>query len=99
MIEMIQEAIELKTSHLLILGDLNYPGIDCNLQTSSSSCEWSFLDSLRDWLLWQHTTQPTRYRVQQKANILDLAITNVEGNVKKLNMGEPVGKRDHVMLN
>lgn len=99
-IEMIQNAVDLKTSHLLIMGDLNLPGIDWNLQTSSGSLqERSFLNSFHDWFLWQHTTQPTHYRAQQTANILDLVITNEENNVKEINVCEPVGKSDNVFLN
>jgi len=82
MMAMISEAVGKKTSHVLIMGDFNFPGIDWNSLTSSaSSQEQLFLEEYQDWFLWQHTTRPTRFRGQQTANILDLVMTNEEGMI------------------
>jgi len=43
--------------------------------------EQEFLDCFRDSFLWQHVTQPTRFRGDQTANILDLIMTNEESMI------------------
>ena len=99
MMSMITEIVDRKFSHLLITGDFNYPGIDWSSQRSEKSWqEQTFLESFRDWFLWQHVEKPTRYRVQQTANILDLVITNEQTMIGEINYGEPVGKSDHLCL-
>ena len=89
----------MKSSHLMIMGDLNYPGIEWSTMRSTGSMQESeFLESFRDWFLFQHSSQPTHYRAEQRANILDVVKTNEEGMVDDLEIGEPVGRSDHVVL-
>ena len=89
----------MKPSHLMIMGVLNYPGIEWSTMMSSGSMQESeFLESFGDWFLFQHSTQPTHYRAKQRANILDVVMTNEEGMVEDLEIGEPVGRSDHVVM-
>ncbi len=82
------------------MGDFNFPGIYWEDQSSvGSKQEQNFLESFRDWFLWQHCTQPTRFRAQQNENILDLVMTNEQGMVDKIQYNEPIGKSDHLVLN
>ena len=95
----ISEIVSRNPSHLLVMGDFNYPGIDWNNELSErSQQEQEFLSSFRDWFLWQHVKEPTRYRSQQTANILDLVMTNEEDMIQHINYNEPVGKSDHLCI-
>jgi len=87
----------MKTSHVLIFGDFNYPGIDWDTQTSVASVnEQEFLDYFRVSFLWQHVTQPTRFRGDQTANILELIMTNEERMIDDISCVDPIGKSDHL---
>ena len=93
LISMIGEITRMQHTELLIIGDFNYPGIDWSLETSNGTGqEHEFMEGFRDWFLWQHVTEPTRYRLNQRANILDLVMTNEQAMVENIDYGEPVGK-------
>lgn len=99
LIQTITEMVQRRPSHLLIMGDFNFPGINWEEQSSVGSCqEHMFLEGFRDWFLWQHCSLPTRFRTQQTANILDLVMTNEEGMIDKINYDVPIGKSDHLVL-
>jgi len=98
---MLREVANGKSSHVMIMGDFNYPEIDWGLQMSSAPSKHSshvFLTGCMDSFLFQHVQQPTHYRAQQKANVLDLLFTNEEGMVDGLEYREPVGSSDHLLL-
>ena len=86
--------------YVMIMGDLNFPEISWDTGTvlSGGAHVQEFLDCVRDNYLYQHVTSPTRYRGTQKANVLDLIMTNDEDIVKAVEHGEPLGKSDHVAL-
>ena len=70
-----------------MLGDYNYPNINweyCNTPKVNESPEYKFLQCLRDKSLVQHVMSPTRGRLGNTANILDLLITNELGMVKEI---------------
>jgi hypothetical protein len=86
----------------MIMGDLNFPEIDWDLEASTVPGEHishDFMTACKDWFLYQHVHQPTRHRQQQKANILDLLFTNEEGMIEQLTYREPIGSSDHMVLN
>jgi Reverse transcriptase (RNA-dependent DNA polymerase)/Endonuclease-reverse transcriptase len=96
---MISEAANRETTHLCIMGDFNYPGIDWETGTASGSeQERVFVGRLADLFLWQHIKQPTRYRVGQTAHILDLVMTTEEGMIQGIEYTDPIGRSDHVVL-
>ena len=89
-------------SHLIIMGDFNYPEIDWNYTISrAAECHPShiFLHSIQDSLLYQHVTQPTRHRLGESPNTLDLIITNEDGMINKINPLPPIDNSDHICLN
>jgi endonuclease/exonuclease/phosphatase family metal-dependent hydrolase len=101
-IAMISEVIEMRHSHVLIMGDFNYPEINWDLQVSNSAPDHPsqrFIAGYKDWFLFQHVTQPTHYRAQQQANILDLVMTNECGMIDNIQYSEPVGRSHHCLLN
>ena len=63
---LIREACQNKSSHLLMVGDFNYPDIDWSSWTttgdSTETDEYRFIEALRDGYLYQHVTQDTRGR-------------------------------------
>ena len=99
-VSMIANIVNMKASHLMIMGDFNYPGIDWIMQTSTGAAQEDFfLEGFRDWFLWQHSNKPTHYRAQQTANILDLVFTNKEGMIENLQYEEPIGSSHHLTMN
>ena len=100
-IEQFETVMKERYSHIVIMGDFNYPEIDWELQVSSASVNHpshNFILNYKDWFLYQHVTQPTHFRAQQNANILDLIMTNEADMVDELHYGEPIGKSHHVVL-
>ena len=98
---LLSEVVSTEPSHLLIAGDFNYPQIDWDLVFCSapeSHPTHKFLNAVQDCLLFQHVTQPTRFREGTTPNVLDLVLTNEEGMLNNLQYLPGLGKSDHVML-
>ena len=61
---LIREAVSKTYSHVLLMGDFNYPDIDWFNWTTKSdkpeSQEFKFIECIRDSFLYQHITKPTR---------------------------------------
>jgi len=90
-----------KYSHVLVMGDLNYPEIDWMTWTTPKNCdsdEYHFIEAVRDTFLNQHVTVPTRVRGKDKPSTLDLIFTNEVGILSDLNVLSPIGKSDHAVL-
>ncbi|XP_066292857.1 uncharacterized protein [Branchiostoma lanceolatum] len=49
-------------------------------------------------LLYQHVFKPTRYRVGESPNILDLVLTNEDGMVEKIEYLPGIGLSDHIRI-
>ena len=98
---MLKQATEIKATHTLIMGDFNHPEIDwqqCSCDKSSNHPASKFLETIRDSFLYQHVTQATHFRSCQKANVLDLILTNEEEMINELEYLAPLGKSHHVVL-
>ena len=97
----IKEAADLGSSHLLIVGDFNYPRIDWETEDVNENSEVikPFLDEIQTNFLHQHITKPTRYRGGQEPSLLDLILTNEEGMINELTHNPPLGDSDHECLN
>lgn len=97
-----KKASEGNYSHVLIMGDFNYPGLSwedmhpCSQRANKE--EQGFAEAVMDCFLLQHVTNPTRVRVNQTPSLLDLVFTNEEGMILDINIGEPVGKSDHCVI-
>ena len=98
--KLISTASGMMTTHLLIAGDFNLPGIDWeNEFTQGERPNLSdFVNTIQNCFLYQHTRKPTRYRAGETSNVLDLVITNEEGMVTNINHCPGIGKSDHECL-
>jgi hypothetical protein len=99
--KLIVKASKLNFSHVLIMGDLNHPAVNWNnLSTEHAEGHktFKFLESLKDSYLFQHVENPTHKRPGEKANILDLVLTNEENMVENLRHNEPLGKSHHHVI-
>jgi len=86
-------------THVLIMGDFNYPIINWNTGNSSlPTSESLFMDTINDSYLYQHVTCPTRVKPNQCPNVLDLIFTNEDGMLSDLEVLAPLGKSDHTVL-
>ena len=65
----------INVSHILLMGDFNFPSIDwseCICLSGESSLAFSFLDAVQDSFLTQHVSNCTRHRDGQQSSLLDL---------------------------
>ena len=89
-------------SHILMMGDFNYPDIDWESWNSkgdsTETVEYRFIDKLQDNYLFQHILKPTRWRGSNKPSILDLIISNEENMVSNIEYSSPLGKSDHCVV-
>ena len=88
-------------SRILLFGDFNYPEIDWNNHftcTDDSHPAYQFLDTIDDCFLVQCIDKPTRHRVDQTSNTLDLILTDDQTSINKLQFGDPLGSSDHVTI-
>ena len=79
-------------THILVMGDFNYPGIDWDMLTSDSLGE-EFLDLVQDNFWTQHVLTPTR-----GLNVLDLILTSEEGMIDNVTVNEHLSNSDHNIL-
>ena len=88
-------------SHLMIVGDFNFPQIDWEAalsQAANSHSSHSFLEIIQDHFLFQHVRKPTRFRLGETPSVLDLILTTEEGMVRNLEHLPGLGRSDHVVL-
>ncbi len=98
---LLQEVDEINPSHLLIVGDFNFPEVDwSNYYSNAPQNHRShiFINKILDVFLYQHITEYTRYREGQNPSLPDLILTNEEGMVNDIQYVSPLGKSDHVCL-
>ena len=85
-------------THLLVMGDFNFPDIDWENWSSSDSNSQEFIEIIQDTYLQQHVTQPTRYGAGQASNCLDLIFINEEEMIQQVQISDPLGLSDHCAL-
>ena len=88
-------------SHLLIMGDFNYPEINWDEQTTNTVETHPtnlFLKKVNDYYLTQHVDQPTRHRQNQIPNCQDLILTPNDSDISRMQFKEPLGISDHLTL-
>ncbi len=100
---LIKEVSKDNPTHLLMVGDFNYSGIDWNSNTTigedtTTNEDYQFLETIRDSYLFQHVTENTRGRGTDTPHLLDLLLTNEEGMIGQVNHEAPLGKSDHCTL-
>ena len=96
---LINEACSLGYSHLLIMGDFNYPKILWQLHYApgEKSEESKFIECIENNYLTQHIDKPTRWRGDNEPHILDLILTH-EDNISDIEYQSPLGKSDHSII-
>ena len=100
--KLIKNLTNLHYSHILMLGDFNYPNIKWSEQNNGvAACHESsrFIEAVMDAYLLQHIHVPTRYRQNQTSNILDLVFTNEINMINNITILPPIGYSDHVVIN
>jgi len=98
---LLQETIDMNTSHVLIVGDFNYGSIDWELYQSTEAlehCPTLFTENVKDLFLYQHVGENTRHRVGQSSSRLDLIFSNEANMVNDLEYMPPLGASDHACL-
>ena len=91
--------MQIEASHILLMGDFNYPNIDWGLGSRSiTPSERLFMNTINDSFLYQHVTSPTRVRQNHCPTVLDLIFTNEDGMLSDLKVLAPLGKSDHSVL-
>lgn len=90
-------------SQHLIVGDFNHSSIRWNPEPEDptnvlNTPESNFIECYRDTFYHQHTTEPTRFRENQRPSQLDLVFSKELGFVSTLTYGPPLGASDHVSL-
>ena len=87
--------------NIIFTGDFDLPKIKWNnlLYDEDNKTNYNdlFIANLNDNFLSQHVLEPTRIRLDQTQNILDLIISNGEF-INNINYSEPVGFSDHEVL-
>lgn len=97
--DILKKAAQRNTSHVVICGDFNYPGIDWeNEFIDESSVVLPFMETVQECYFHQHVSQPTRYRHGQEPSLLDLILTNEEGILNELEHKPGLGDSDHECL-
>ena len=96
------EALSGENSHILVMGDFNFPDIDWKRwvkpRSKKKDKEFFFLESIRNCFLYQHVKNPTRSRVGKRATLLDLIFSNEKGMVSNIVHESPLGASDHACI-
>ena len=88
-------------THLLIMGDFNFPTInwaESYCAGSDSSAASTFFDTVQDSFLVQHVASSTRHRQGQQPSLLDLILTLDPNSIDEVTHLSPLGSSDHVCL-
>ena len=102
LIELFNEISKSSYNHIVIMGDLNFNDIDwVNITCKSTdpnhfSCR--FIECVRDSFMYQHVTESTRQRGNDRPSCLDLVFTNKEELIDTVEQVAPLGKSDHSVL-
>ena len=98
LLAILRRAAAMNFDYLTLCGDYNLPRIEWNARRCldpDGSYSQNFLETIEDLGLYQHATNPTRIRGEQRS-CLDLVFTNEQGMVEEVGDLPPIGKSDHV---
>ena len=87
--------------NLLVVGDFNYPRIDWEHYSTTSSpnnLNCKFLECTRDCFFEQFTSEPTRGKGSSQPTLIDLVLTNNPDIINKVKLDAPLGKSDHSVV-
>ena len=86
---------------MLVVGDFNYPKIDWEHYSTTSSpndLNVKFLECTRDCFFEQFISEPTRGRGSSQPTLIDLVLTNNPDILNKVKLDAPLGKSDHSVM-
>ena len=89
--------LSLTHTHILIMGDFNCPSL-LHRTHPVGSFPYQFRTLLENVPLYNHVTEPTRFRQCNVPSILDLIITNDELMIESVQYLPPLGASDHCCL-
>ena len=89
----INEFVQRVGDNAIVIGDFNYPSINWELMTGQGTAT-DFLEAVKDSYLTQHVDFPTHDR----GNILDLVLTNIPNQVRRVYDHGKLGNSDHVII-
>jgi hypothetical protein len=98
------QASELDNCNKIIVGDFNMNRIKWEPEpiipegVADDAPERVFVECVRDLYLYQHVTNPTRYRLNQTPTLDDLVLTSEEGAISDLKYEAGIGASDHISL-
>jgi len=98
---LLKQVVDTNPTHLVIAGDFNYSEINwIDWYSTGSDTHYTndFIQAVQDCFLFQHVTRPTRYRLGNVPNPLDLILSNEEGMVSSLDYLPGLGLSDHACL-
>ena len=93
----LSQFISLPHTHILILGDFNLPNL-YNYQEQFPPFKLYLSELMNTTPLYNHITNPTRFRSNNNPSLLDLILTNEELMVETVDWNSPLGCSDHVVL-
>ena len=88
----------------VIIGDFNLnkinwtPDPELPATISVDSAEYKFIECIRDSFLYQHLTEPTRYREGNRPTCDDLLFSTYENNVSDITYDAALGRSDHLTI-
>ena len=99
--QLLRAVADQNPTHLVIVGDFNYPEINWSTWSSTKGENHHsqyFTETLQDCFLFQHVTEPTRFRPGSNPRPLDLILSNEDGMITNLECLPGLGRSDHVCL-
>ena len=78
------------------MGNMNWD--NCTTCYNENHYDFEFIECLRDNFLFQHISEPTRYRENQTSNLSELIITNDQNDIENINILPSLGVSDHVLI-
>lgn len=98
--DLLHKAVQRNNKYLLVCGDFNYREIDWENESADEQLEHlsQFIRTFQHCFLYQHVTEPTRYRQGEEPSLLDLVMSNEEGMVSNINYQPGLGDSDHICL-
>ena len=98
--KIISTASKSKSSRLVMAGDFNLKGIDWENDHVVDNQPYlrDFINVIHENFLYQHVMNPTRHRLGEVSNILDLVFSNEEGLISPIEHCSGLGKSDHDCL-
>ena len=95
MYKMLKDAL-FKYKKVCIVGDFNFPTIKWKGEWSGNN-DNDFIECIRDAFLIQMVVKPTRTRLGQNRNILDLVLVNEVRLVSTVEHCSPIANSDHFL--